>query len=77
LVSRFELTGLTPLGLVRAKTGTLTGVHAMAGFAVDATGHPLIFVAIADQVPVLQTLEARDVLDRIGAALTTCRCSAS
>jgi len=75
LAGRFSTTTSTALGLVRAKTGTLTGVHAMAGFAVDASGTPLIFVALADQVPVLRTLDARDVLDRVAAALTTCHCS--
>jgi D-alanyl-D-alanine carboxypeptidase/D-alanyl-D-alanine-endopeptidase (penicillin-binding protein 4) len=77
LTTRFEKTSATALGLVRAKTGTLTGVHAMAGFAVDAQGNPLIFVAMADQVVPINTLAARDVLDRIGAAITTCRCSAN
>ncbi|MGN6721623.1 MAG: D-alanyl-D-alanine carboxypeptidase/D-alanyl-D-alanine endopeptidase [Marmoricola sp.] len=77
LTSRFEKTSSKALGLVRAKTGTLTGVHSMAGFAVDATGNPLIFVALADEVQPIKTLDARDVLDRIGAALATCRCTMS
>jgi D-alanyl-D-alanine carboxypeptidase/D-alanyl-D-alanine-endopeptidase (penicillin-binding protein 4) len=77
LISRFEKTAATALGLVRAKTGTLTGVHAMAGFAVDATGNPLIFIALADEVAVPRTLDARDVLDRIAATLSACRCSSS
>ncbi|MGN6161991.1 MAG: D-alanyl-D-alanine carboxypeptidase/D-alanyl-D-alanine endopeptidase, partial [Marmoricola sp.] len=72
---RFDKTSTTALGLVRAKTGTLTGVHSMAGFAVDANGTPLIFVALADRVVPIETLAARDLLDHIGAALTTCRCS--
>lgn len=76
LLARFGKTGSNALGLVRAKTGTLTGVHAMAGFAVDATGTPLIFVALADKVSPPQTLDARDLLDHIAAALTTCACSA-
>lgn len=75
LTRRFERTTATALGLVRAKTGTLTGVHAMAGYTVDASGTPLIFVALSDQVPVPDTLAARDVLDHIAAALTACRCS--
>lgn len=77
LTYRFKKTSSSALGLVRAKTGTLTGVHSMAGFAVDATGSPLIFVALADQVQPIDTLKARDVLDRIGAAMTTCRCTTS
>ena len=72
---RFARSEKSALGNVRAKTGTLTGVHSMAGIAVDSTGVPLIFVAIADQVPVARTLEARGVLDDIGAALSGCACS--
>lgn len=61
-------------GLVRAKTGTLTGVHALAGMAVTGRGQVLFFVAVADEVPVPLTLEARDDLDELTAALTTCGC---
>lgn len=72
---RFQMTPAKALGLVRAKTGTLTSVNSMAGFAVDATGTPLIFVAVGDRTSGPNTLEARALLDSIGAALTTCRCS--
>lgn len=74
---RFTTTAPQALGVVRAKTGTLTGVHSMAGIAIDADGNPLIYVAIADQVPVALTGKARDVLDDIGAALSACRCTVS
>lgn len=62
-------------GHVRAKTGTLTGVHALAGVSMTRSGQVLAFVAIADEVPESRALEAREDLDRIAAALTTCGCS--
>ena len=71
---RFDDKAADGLGYVRAKTGTLTGVHALAGFAMTRTGQALFFVAIADQVPVPKTLEARADLDRIAATLTRCGC---
>jgi D-alanyl-D-alanine carboxypeptidase/D-alanyl-D-alanine-endopeptidase (penicillin-binding protein 4) len=62
-------------GLVRAKTGTLTGVHALAGIAVDRGGEPMAFVLAADKVAADKSLDARDALDRAAAALAACRCS--
>lgn len=63
------------LGLARAKTGTLTGVHAYAGYTTDQHGTPLAFVAIANKVKDKFVLEARAGLDDIAAALTSCACS--
>jgi D-alanyl-D-alanine carboxypeptidase/D-alanyl-D-alanine-endopeptidase (penicillin-binding protein 4) len=57
-------------GYVRAKTGTLTGVDGLAGIAQSrTTGAAVLFVAVADQVPVPSTLDARGDLDAIGAVL--------
>jgi D-alanyl-D-alanine carboxypeptidase/D-alanyl-D-alanine-endopeptidase (penicillin-binding protein 4) len=76
LVGRFYADGTSPaLGLVRAKTGTLTGAHALAGTVVDADGVQLAFVAVANGVAVRDTLFARDQLDRVAAALAACGCS--
>jgi D-alanyl-D-alanine carboxypeptidase/D-alanyl-D-alanine-endopeptidase (penicillin-binding protein 4) len=61
-------------GLVRAKTGTLTGSHSLAGTVVNADGALLGFVAVANRVAVRHTLFARDQLDRIAAALADCGC---
>ena len=68
------VTGPAGLGRVRAKTGTLTGVHGLAGKSPRSSGHVLTFAAIADEVPVPRTLAARAQLDRIAAALASCRC---
>jgi D-alanyl-D-alanine carboxypeptidase/D-alanyl-D-alanine-endopeptidase (penicillin-binding protein 4) len=55
-------------GLVRAKTGTLTGVSALAGLT-SVAGRPTVLVGMADQVPDGATLQARNDLDRFAALL--------
>lgn len=60
-------------GVVRAKTGTLRGVNAIAGVVVDADGRLLAFAVMADAVPVGQST-AEAALDRIAAKLATCGC---
>lgn len=57
-------------GLVRAKTGTLTGISAEAGVATSCDGDLVAFVILADAVP--DTEAAREVLDDVGASLTSC-----
>lgn len=63
------------LGVVRAKTGTLTGVHALAGLVTGADGVPMVFVAAVDRVPAEKSLDARAALDRLAAGLAGCACS--
>jgi D-alanyl-D-alanine carboxypeptidase/D-alanyl-D-alanine-endopeptidase (penicillin-binding protein 4) len=64
-------------GLVRAKTGTLTGVHALAGIAVGRDGEPMAFVFAADKAKDEDKYDAQEALDRAAAALAACRCSTS
>ncbi|MCW2800438.1 MAG: dacB [Aeromicrobium sp.] len=73
LVKRFaNLPGAR--GLVRAKTGTLTGIHSLAGYAVDAEGSPIIFALMADHTSAIASVTAEAALDRVAAALATCSC---
>lgn len=74
LASRFVASAPAGLGMVRAKTGTLTGVHALAGLAMTRAGSVFVFAVVADQVPPRMALTARVQLERIATALSTCRC---
>ncbi|WP_373298177.1 D-alanyl-D-alanine carboxypeptidase/D-alanyl-D-alanine endopeptidase [Streptomyces naganishii] len=59
-------------GVVRAKTGTLTGVNALAGTAVDRDGHLLAFAFLAEGTTSPDT--AQSALDRTATALASCGC---
>jgi D-alanyl-D-alanine carboxypeptidase/D-alanyl-D-alanine-endopeptidase (penicillin-binding protein 4) len=61
-------------GLVRAKTGTLSGVSGLAGTVTDRDGRPMVFALLADRVALVDTLDARDALDAVSSALAGCRC---
>ncbi|MFJ9444901.1 D-alanyl-D-alanine carboxypeptidase/D-alanyl-D-alanine-endopeptidase [Kitasatospora sp. NPDC101235] len=58
-------------GLIRAKTGTLTGVNTLAGTVVDADGRLLAF-AVMTRSAAADT--ARAAMDRVAARLATCGC---
>jgi serine-type D-Ala-D-Ala carboxypeptidase/endopeptidase (penicillin-binding protein 4) len=60
-------------GLVRAKTGTLTGVNTISGQLVTRDGRLLVFAIMADATG--NSLAARQALDRIVAKLVACGCT--
>lgn len=60
-------------GVVRAKTGTLTGVNTLAGTVVDKDGQLLAFAFMASDTT--NTLEAQAALDHTATALAACGCS--
>ncbi|MCW2707348.1 MAG: D-alanyl-D-alanine carboxypeptidase/D-alanyl-D-alanine-endopeptidase, partial [Frankiales bacterium] len=62
-------------GDVRAKTGTLDGVSALAGLVTTRTGGVLAFDITADRVPVGGTTAAEAALDRVATAMAACGCS--
>ncbi|MEV3990125.1 D-alanyl-D-alanine carboxypeptidase/D-alanyl-D-alanine-endopeptidase [Streptomyces sp. NPDC049837] len=59
--------GAAGAGLVRAKTGTLTGVNTLAGTVVTADGRLLAFAFLAGRTPSPYT--AQPALDRLATAL--------
>lgn len=61
-------------GLVRAKTGTLSGVSGLAGIVTDREGTPMVFALLADRIDLVDTLGARAALDAATSALAGCRC---
>lgn len=74
LAYRFDEGAPRARGVVRAKTGTLTGVQALAGVVTDRDGHPMVFVLAADKVKDDDKVDAQEDLDRAAAALAACRC---
>ncbi len=74
LATRFQTGDRAGLGTVRAKTGTLTGVHGLAGTATTRNGAVVAFVAVADRVRPARNLDARVRIDEVAAALAACRC---
>jgi D-alanyl-D-alanine carboxypeptidase/D-alanyl-D-alanine-endopeptidase (penicillin-binding protein 4) len=58
-------------GWVRAKTGTLTGVNALAGVVTDTDGRLLAFALMSNGT---SPAASRPKLDDIAAALRDCGC---
>ncbi|MER6632752.1 D-alanyl-D-alanine carboxypeptidase/D-alanyl-D-alanine-endopeptidase [Streptomyces sp. NPDC000987] len=59
-------------GVVRAKTGTLTGVNTLAGTVVDRDGRLLAFAFLASDT--VTPTAAQTALDRTATALAACGC---
>ena len=73
--SVFSGIGGAALGSVRAKTGNLGTVTALAGIVSDKTGATLVFAFMADQIPSAGVLtEAASAIDRAAAVLAGCGC---
>lgn len=61
-------------GVVRAKTGTLTGIHTLAGFATTRSGQTLVFAFMTNDVVPNGDLTARDWLERVSTVVAACGC---
>ena len=73
--SVFGAIGGAARGVVRAKTGNLSTVAALAGFANDRDGRLLIFVFNASNVPKAADLQtAADTINSAAAAVAACGC---
>jgi D-alanyl-D-alanine carboxypeptidase/D-alanyl-D-alanine-endopeptidase (penicillin-binding protein 4) len=73
--SVFSGIGGAALGSVRAKTGNLGTVTALAGLAADASGTELAFAFMADRIPAAGSLQAAaNAIDTAAAALAGCGC---
>ncbi|MEU9188036.1 D-alanyl-D-alanine carboxypeptidase/D-alanyl-D-alanine-endopeptidase [Streptomyces sp. NPDC048484] len=62
-------------GVVRAKTGTLTGVHTLAGTVVDTDGRLLAFAFLTSSNPPTDPTTTQQALDRLASTLASCGCN--
>ncbi len=76
LADRYDPDSGTPAGagagLVRAKTGTLTGVNTLAGTAITPDGRVLAFAFLANDT--VNAIDAQAALDTAAASLASCTC---
>lgn len=61
-------------GLVRAKTGTLTGVHSLSGIVTLSDGRPVAFALMTDDTKEINPFVTQAALDRVTAAMVACAC---
>ncbi|WP_309096576.1 D-alanyl-D-alanine carboxypeptidase/D-alanyl-D-alanine-endopeptidase [Streptomyces sp.] len=61
-------------GVIRAKTGTLTGVHTLAGTLVDHDGRLLAFAFMATDTDRIAPAATQQALDRVATTLAACGC---
>lgn len=76
LASRFDTSDPASFGTVRAKTGSLDSVRALAGVTTGADGVPMLFAIIVNGFDLPVSLEAWDVVDEAAGALAACSCGA-
>ncbi len=76
LAYRFDTGSPEGPGHVRAKTGTLTNVHSLAGVTTDREGNAMAFVVAVDRAKDEDRLDAQQAVDRLAGDLAACRCSA-
>jgi D-alanyl-D-alanine carboxypeptidase/D-alanyl-D-alanine-endopeptidase (penicillin-binding protein 4) len=62
-------------GVVRAKTGTLTGVHTLAGTVVDTDGRLLAFAFLTSSNRPMDPTATQQTLDRLASTLASCGCN--
>ncbi len=72
LAGRYAEQGAAGRGWVRAKTGTLTSVHSLAGVVLDTDGRLLVFAFMSLSGDDMKAV--RGALDEMAAALRTCGC---
>lgn len=72
LSDRFRGGTASGAGLIRAKTGTLTGVNAITGTVVTADGRLLTFAFLTQGAT--SATAAQSALDRLASALAPCGC---
>jgi D-alanyl-D-alanine carboxypeptidase/D-alanyl-D-alanine-endopeptidase (penicillin-binding protein 4) len=73
--SVFSGIGGAALGSVRAKTGNLGTVTALAGLVTDKDGTMLVFAVMADRIPAAGMLRtAANAIDKAAASLANCGC---
>jgi D-alanyl-D-alanine carboxypeptidase/D-alanyl-D-alanine-endopeptidase (penicillin-binding protein 4) len=62
------------LGVVRAKTGNLSSVAALAGLAYAKNGQLLAFAFMADHIPKNGLGQAGSAIDKLATDLAACGC---